>query len=182
MRRSIVSLMVLIVTLAFALPSAMAPVAAQAPTSTPESEEAVTGAIGETISYISESGSEIATLTVLQMVRPWDEFDEFYDPQTGTEYVAFEIEVTHLGRRGELVLRGFDFRLQDVDGFLLSQAWTNSAEGADLVPSEDDVAIASGDTATIVVVFQVIEGIDLSNLYWLPDYDRMITLADLTGI
>ena len=182
MRRSILSLLVLIATFAFALPWVVTPVAAQAPTSTPGTEEDATADIGATISYISESGSEIATLKVVQVVRPWDEYDEFYEPQTGTEYVAFEIEITHLGRRGELVVRGFDFRLQDVDGFLLSQAWTNAADGSELVPTEDDLAIASGDTETIVVVFQVIEGIDLSNLYWLPDYDRMITLADLTGI
>lgn len=177
MRRIVLGLLVLMTTFALALPAS---IAAQDSEATPEAD--ATAAIGEPVSYLSESGSEIATLTVTQMVRPWDEYDEFYDPQTGTEYVAFEIEVEHLGRRGDLVIRGFDFRLQDVDGFLISQAFTDAADGAELSPTEEDLAIAPGETKSVVVVFQVIEGIELSNLYWLPDYDRMITLADLADI
>ena len=177
MRRMVLGLLVLMTTFALALP---ATIAAQDSEATPEAS--ATAAFGEPVSYIGESGSEIATLTVTQMVRPWDEYDEFYDPQTGTEYVAFEIEVEHLGRRGDLVVRGFDFRLQDVDGFLISQAFADAADGSDLTPTEEDLAIAPGETESVVVVFQVIEGIELSNLYWLPDYDRMITLADLTDI
>jgi hypothetical protein len=132
------------------------------------------------VSYIGESGSEIAIITVLRQVRPWEEFDDFYEPVAGTEYVAFEIEVTHLGRRGDLVISSYDLRLQDIDGFFLGQAWVDAEEGAELAPAEDDVVVASGDTETVVAVFQVIEGIELSHLYWLPEYDRLITLADLS--
>jgi hypothetical protein len=177
MRRTVLGLLVLMTMFALALPAS---IAAQDSDATPEA--GATAAIGEPVSYISESGSEIATLTVTQVVRPWDEFDEFYEPQTGTEYVAFEIEVEHLGRRGDLVVRGFDFRLQDVDGFLISQAFADGADGAELKPTEEDLAIAPGESERVVVVFQVIEGIELSNLYWMPDYDRMITLADLSEI
>jgi hypothetical protein len=179
MRRSVPGIFFLAITLALAIPASFA--AAQ--TATPAAETSPGGGsprIGDTVSYISESGSEIATITVLREVRPWEEFDDFYDPESGTEYVAYEIEVTHLGQRGDLVVKTYDLRLQDADGFFLSEAWVDANEDAELAPSEDDVVVGSGDTETVVVVFQVIEGIELSHLYWLPDYDRLITLADLS--
>ncbi|MEJ7837213.1 MAG: hypothetical protein WKF81_00230 [Thermomicrobiales bacterium] len=179
MRRLFGGLLILIVAAALMLPGSMT--AATLQESTPVSRGGGDVQPGEPVSYISESGSEIATLQVTQVVRPWDEFDEFYEPTTGTEYVAFQIEVTHLGRRGDLVIRGSDFRLQDVDGFLIGEAFANAVDDAELAPTEDDLAIPSGETMQVVVVFQIIEGIDLSNLYWLPEYDRMITVADLSS-
>lgn len=179
MRRPFPALVLLACTFALAFPASL--VGAQ--DATPEAEAASRGSsplVGDTVSYIGESGSEIATLTVLQMVRPWEEYDEFYEPQAGTEYVAFEIEITHLGRRGDLVVRAFDLRLQDVDGFLLSQAWAEARSDAELSPETDEIVIAPDATATLVVVFQVIEEIELSHLFWLPEYDRMITIADLS--
>jgi hypothetical protein len=135
--------------------------------------------IGDSVNYISESGSEIGSLKVTEMVRPWDEFGEYYAPDSGTEYVAFVIEVTHLGSRGDLIVRADDFRLQDVDGFLYSRAWVDSGSGAEYVPSDPEIGIAPGETAEIIVVYQVLSGVDLSAVFWQPDYQRLITLADL---
>jgi hypothetical protein len=185
MRRSVPGFLVLVVTLALAIPASFVAAQQATPDAEPGSVATVIpgGAspkIGDTVSYIGESGSEIATLTVLRQVRPWEEYDDFYEPESGTEYVAFEIEVTHLGRRGDLIIRSYDLRLQDIDGFFLSEAWVDAAADAELAPAEDDVVVASGETETVVVVFQVIEGIELSHLYWLPEYDRLITLADLS--
>lgn len=181
MRRSFGGLLVLIAIAALLIPGSMGVVSSVAAQDSTPAADDISMPTGDPVAYISESGSEIATLQVTQIVRGWDEYDEFYEPTTGTEYVAFVVDVTHLGRRGDLLVRGYDFRLQDVDGFLISQAYANAEESADLVPTEEDIAIPSGETESIVVVFQVIEGIDLSNLYWLPEYDRMITLADLEG-
>lgn len=177
MRRSFIGLVMLAFAFALAVPASFA--AAQIATpQAPPAETAPSAPVGETVSYISESGSEIATLTVVQMVRPWNEFDEFYEPKAGTEYIAFEIEITHLGRRGDLVAQTYDFRLQDRDGFLLSPAWVDAADQADLSPTSDEIDLAPEETGSIVVAFQVIEDIELSHLFWLPEYDRMITLYD----
>lgn len=152
---------------------------------TPEPLTNVAGAapaIGDEVAYISESGGEIAALRVTDVLRPWTEYDEFSEPEGGTEYIAVVVEVTHLGRRGDLVVRPFDFRIQDQDGFLITEAWAEGAPGAEVMPTDDEVVIASGDTETVVIVFQVIEDIGLANLFWMPEYDRLITLADLTSI
>jgi hypothetical protein len=168
--------------------AASAPIAlrAQETDATPEApmEDAagVVPVIGDEVPYIGEAGNDIATISVLQVVRGWDEYDEFSEPEGGTEYIAVELAVTHLGRRGDLLVRPYDFRIQDVDGFLISEAWVDARSGAELVPSDDEVLVASGETESVVVIFQVLEGIPLSHLFWSPEYDRLITLADLTGL
>lgn len=138
--------------------------------------------VGDEVAYISESGGTIATVTVTRVEQPWTGYGEYYTPDSGTEYVAFVIELTHQGTRGDLIVQPEDFRLQDADGFLLSRSWANAADNAELKPSSDPVAIAPGATGRVVVVFQVLQGIELSQLLWQPEYDRLITLADLHGL
>ncbi|HVL23666.1 MAG TPA: hypothetical protein VM450_06255 [Thermomicrobiales bacterium] len=154
--------------------------AAQPDQATPAVASRARPVIGDQVSYISESGTEIGQLRVVEMVRPWNEFGTYYEPDSGTEYVAFVIEVTHLGTRGDLIVRADDFRLQDADGFLYSRAWVDARGGADLIPSDPEIGIAPGDTAEVIVVYQVLSGVDLSTVFWQPDYQRLITLADLT--
>ena len=132
------------------------------------------------VEYISESGSVIATMTVSQIVRPWTEFDDFYEPTSGTEYIAFTVTFDYAGRRSDLVVRGYDFRLQDIDGFLLTEAWVSPTTHATVVPGPDELVLSPGESGTITVVFQVIEDIELGHLFWSPEYDRLITLIDFT--
>ena len=178
MRRVLAVLMLVLGVLVTSTATPVPTIAAQPGQATPIARPA-RPVIGETVSYISESGSEIGQLTVVEMTRPWTEFGRYYAPDSGTEYVAFVIEVTHLGSRGDLIVRADDFRLQDVDGFLYSRAWVDARSGADLIPSDPETGIAPGETAEVIVVYQVLSGVDLSAIYWQPDYQRLVTLADL---
>ncbi len=135
--------------------------------------------IGTPVDYINASGGSIATLTLTTLVRPWTEFGDYYTPDPGTEYVAVVVKITHHGTRGDLIVKPDEFHLQDVDGFLLSRSWATGADNATLMPASDPVAIAPGQTGEIVVVYQVLKGVALSQLLWQPEYDRLITVADL---
>lgn len=132
---------------------------------------------GDTIDFVTESGSKAAELTLTGVVLPWDEYSEYYEPDPGTRYVAFVIEVTNFGTRGSLVVRADDFRLQDVDGFLVSRSIADAAEGAEIVPTGSDIAISPGETGEMIVVFPVLDGVGLSQLFWQPDFDRLLTIA-----
>ncbi len=172
-------LAVFTLVLAVLLGGGLGPVAAAQPDQATPAANRARPALGDQVSYISESGTEIGQLKVVEMGRPWDEFGEYFAPDSGTEYAAFVIEVTHLGSRGDLIVRADDFRLQDVDGFLYSRAWVDATGGAELMPSDPEIGIAPGETAEIVVVYQVLSGVELTTLFWQPDYQRLITLADL---
>ena len=139
-------------------------------------------AVGDTVTYIDESGNPIATATVDNVERGWQEFAEYYEPEGGTEYVALTLTVNSEVGRGTLEVSGFDFSLQDSDGFLWGTAFVDAAEGTEIVPLEDDLNLGAGESATFLVVFEVLEGQQLTHVFWQPDSGRLITLAMLEGV
>lgn len=136
-------------------------------------------AVGDTVSYITESGSEVARLRASEVVLEWDGYSEYYVPTLGSQYVAIVVEVTNLGSRGNLIIRSDDFRLQDLDGFFYSRSWADASETADLIPSESQVVVPPGDTVDVVLVYEVLTGVELSHLFWQPEYERLLTIANL---
>jgi hypothetical protein len=134
---------------------------------------------GDTISFVSESGSEVARLRATEVILNWEEYSEYYVPHPGSQYVAIIVEVTNFGSRGSLIVRADDFRLQDVDGFFYSRSWADAAEGSELIPSESEVGVASGQTEELVLVYEVLTGVELGHLFWQPEYERLLTVADM---
>ncbi len=138
--------------------------------------------LSDTVSYITESGSEVARLRVSEVVVPWEEYGEYFAPDVGTIYIAFVIEITNLGSRGNLIVRGDDFRVQDVDGFFYSRSWADADDGAEIVPTESEVVIGPDETGELIAVYGVLDGVQLSHLFWQPDYDRLVTAANLDEV
>jgi len=158
---------------------------AQEGTPAPGAEQTAGGSnpvVGDTVTFISESGSKIAELALTDVILPWDEYGEYYDPDRGKHYVAFVIEITNFGTRGSLIVRSDDFRLQDVDGFFYSRSLSDAAEGAAIVPTGREIAIGPGETGEMIVVYPVLDGVDLSHLFWQPAFDRLLTIADLDDL
>lgn len=134
---------------------------------------------GDTISFVSESGSEVARLRATEVILDWDEHSEYYVPHPGSQYVAIIVEVTNFGSRGSLIVRADDFRLQDVDGFFYSRSWADAAEGSELIPSESEIGVAPGETEELVLIYEVVTGVELGHLFWQPEYERLLTVADM---
>ena len=135
--------------------------------------------LGDTVSYITESGSEVAQLRASSIELAWDGYSEYYPPTEGYQYVAIVVEVTNMGSRGNLIIRADDFRLQDVDGFFYSRSWADASETAELIPAESEVAVAPGATENVVLVYEVLTGVELSHIFWQPEYERLLTIANL---
>jgi len=135
--------------------------------------------VGDTISFVSESGSEVARLRATEVILNWEEFSEYYVPHPGSQYVAIIVEVTNYGSRGSLIVRADDFRLQDVDGFFYSRSWADAAEGSQLIPSESEIGVASGETEELVLIYEVLTGVELGHLFWQPEYERLLTVANM---
>lgn len=152
--------------------------AADAPIATGGS---VDPAIGDTATYVDVSGNPVADITIDQVVRDWQEFGEYDEPDPGVEYVAFTVTVESVVNRGAVEVSDYDFTLQDSAGFLWGTAWADAAEGVEVTPLEDDLRLASGESATFLVVFEVLQDQELAHLFWQPDSGRLITLASLEG-
>lgn len=137
-------------------------------------------AIGDTVTYFDENGNPAATVTVESIERGWDQFDEYYEPDAGAEYVSFVVTVESTIQRGSVDVQRFDFSLQTANGYLLGYAFTRS-ETADPPILEDNVSLAADDAETFTLVFLVGEDEPLAHLFWQPESGVLITTAQLAG-
>ena len=139
-------------------------------------------AVGDTVTYIDESGNPVATISVDNVERGWQDFDEFYEPDAGMDYVALTLTVNSEVGRGTLEVSDYDFSLQDSDGFLWGTAFVNAADGVEITPLDDNLNLGAGESETFLVVFEVLEGQQLTHVFWQPDSGRLLTLAMLEGV
>lgn len=162
--------------------SALGVVAQEAtPADEPLTAGAVDPTLGASVTYVDVSGNPVANVTVEEVVRDWQEYGELDEPDPGIEYIAVTVTVESVITRGSVEVSDFDFTLQDSAGFLWGTAFVNAAEGVEITPLEDVLNLESGDSATFLVVFEVLEGQELAHLFWQPDTGRLITLVSLEG-
>jgi hypothetical protein len=153
---------------------------------TPAADAPITGgtvdpAAGDVVTYVDVSGNPVANVTVDQVTRDWQDYGEYDEPDPGVEYVAFTVTVESVVNRGSVEVSDFDFTLQDTAGFLWGTSYAQAAEGVEVTPLEDDLSLVSGESATFLVVFEVLQGQELAHVFWQPDSGRLITLASLEG-
>jgi len=181
-------LLVLLFAALFAMGSSAGLVAAQ--DSTPAADEAPSSSdvnptnpqIGDTITYYADNGSEAGTITVTDVERQWDGYDEYQEPDSGVEYVAVTFEVESLTSRGGLELSPYDFFVIDGQGYVHSTAYASNEESEDDVQVlSDSTSVQKGDTLEFVLVFEVYEDQPLSNVVWQPDSSIFLILADVSG-
>ncbi|MBA3379014.1 MAG: hypothetical protein H0T93_09030 [Chloroflexia bacterium] len=137
-------------------------------------------AIGDSVTYYGENGDPSGTATVTGIERGWEDFEEFYEPERGSEYVAFTVVVESTIARGAIEVDDYDFSLQTTEGYLWSTSFASS-ETAEPPLLEDAVSLASGDSEEFTIVFEVFEDEALAHLYWQPDSGVLITMAQLEG-
>ena len=145
-----------------------------------EESNAVDPKIGDTVTYYGEDGSALGNVTITGIERGWEDYDEYYEPDAGSEYVAFTVRVESTIERGAIDVESYDFSLQTAGGYLWGGSYV-SAEKADPPMLEDTVSLAQGDSEEFTVVFTVIEDEPLAHIYWQPDSGVLITAAQLEG-
>ncbi|HWV34151.1 MAG TPA: hypothetical protein VNZ55_00860 [Thermomicrobiales bacterium] len=139
-------------------------------------------AIGDTVTLFAVNGAAVGTMTVTDAERDWQGFDEYQEPENGTEFVAFTIQVESTTSRGSMDISPYDFGLQDGQSFFWSTAYaTNEDSGDEVQVLRDELNLAGGETAEFLIVFQVYQDQPLQHLFWSPD-DHLVTLADLSDI
>ncbi|MGC4191775.1 MAG: DUF4352 domain-containing protein [Thermomicrobiales bacterium] len=138
--------------------------------------------IGDAVTLFATNGDAIATVTVTDVERNWEGYDEYQDPESGTEYVAITIEVESTISRGAVEINPYDFSLQDGHSFLWSTAYaTNEDSPKDTQVLGDTVQLAGGEKTEFLVVFQTYIDEPLQHVYWNPE-NSLLTLADLSEV
>jgi len=157
-------------------------VAAQEASPAPSDGGAVDPALGDTVTVVDTRGNEFVAATATEIIRPWEDFSEFEEPERGTEYVAFLIEFENI-TDDSVIVGPSEFNLQDEAGFLFRTAFATGEEGVEPAPLTEDLAIDGGESAEALIVFNVFEDVGLAHLFWVPENEsgRLVTLAQLEG-
>lgn len=137
-------------------------------------------AVGETVPIIGAEGMTNFEITVTAVTNPYEEYQPNAAPARGSNYVGLEVTVVNTTPR---VVR-FDPRsiaLLDADGFLYSAANVRRQENATPRDFEYQDALDPGAQATGFIGFQVLSGVQLVGVVFLPGGDRYATLVDLTN-
>ena len=151
------------------------------PTDSGEATSVVDPAIGDSVSVTDDRGNEYAVVTVTDVIRPWDEYSEFEEPERGTDYVAIAIEVENVSD-DPIEVDPFDFLLQDAGSFSFSTAFAQGAEDIDTPPLTEATELEGGETGEYLLVFNVFEDLGLAHLFWQPESGRLVTLVQLEDV
>ncbi len=138
-------------------------------------------AIGDTVTYVDDNGNGAANITVEEVMRGWQGHDDD-EPEGGYEYVAAVITIESTIARGSFGVGPGNFRLQDEAGFMWDYADVTVQEDLPVLPLEDVVQLANGESATFLVVYEVLAGQPLDHLFWSLDSDRLLTLASVADV
>jgi hypothetical protein len=137
-------------------------------------------AIGDVVTYYGQNGDPAASISITEVERNWEDYDEYSEPDTGVEYIAFTIEIESLTSRGAIDVSNYDFSLQTAAGYLSGNSYVSS-EDAEPPLLEDDTSLAGGETLEFVIVFEAFQDEELGHLFWQPDSGVLLTVAQLEG-
>jgi len=151
---------------------------ASAQDASPEADQGSGGTLGEAVPYVDDDGDEIAVATVVDVIDPFEDFDEFFNPEEDVRYVAVELSVESTG--DDVEVQSYDFSLHTADGFLFSRAFVSRPDAAQ--PAElEDTDLEEGESVEGAVFFAVPEEAELNALFWQPESGRLIQLADFSA-
>ena len=129
--------------------------------------------------YDSESGEEIASITVEQITDPFEEYSEFSAPERGTRFIAVEYTVENLVENDSIDSPAYSLSLGTDEGLLISQAYLSLADDSDIEELSTD-EILGGDSTTGTLFYQLPDDVEIGGLYY-NAYGYYTLLADVSG-
>ena len=161
-------------------------VAAQNSDATPASEDDDGGSatanldplIGDEVTFVGENGDDFGVFTVEDMIVPFEDFGEFFDPEPDSTYVAIEVTIENVDPDDdEFEFSDFYLGLQDDQGFYWSPTFVSLDDDSDLEELESG-DIEPGDSITGYLFYAVPEDNEPVRLFYGPS-GRLLLLADL---
>ncbi len=136
-------------------------------------------AIGTAVPIFAQDGSEIGTVTVNEVVEPFEGYDRTYgEPQRGYHYALVDVTVANSASR-PFALDPGSFRAIDSDGFVASYSYVSLTEADAPIILEYLDALAPGTDATGVLLFEVFNDSSIERIVYSPDFEVRITVLDL---
>lgn len=174
MRRTLLTLLTLLMLGAGSL-SAVAGVTAQ--DATPAASPGPAGGVGGVV-IIGSDGQPVGQVSVNAIQDPFQAFDPGNPPPRGFHYVMADVTVT-AGPSAPVEAAPSAFQLVDAEGFIDRQAYVSRSGDTTAQPDFQGGTIEAGKSLSGFVYFQVLEGVKPAIVAYQPDYQRLVTVADL---
>lgn len=129
--------------------------------------------------YDPDTLEEVATITVDEIVDPFEDYGEFSAPDSGTRYVAVTYTVENLVENDSFDSPEYDLSLATTEGLNYTSSYVGLPDDTDLVEfSGDDILGGESETATLF--FTLAEDEEIGGLYYTA-YGSFTLLADVSG-
>ncbi len=168
-------LVVLVFSLLF---SSVGMVVAQGPSSSPVGANPV----GEPAVIYASDGTEAAQVTVTDAIDPFEEWEEYYDPQVGERYVVVALEIENTGDR-PFAFEPYEFQLLDSVGRLGAGYFSyRNAASIVAIPDLEAASMLPGETVVGALNFTVPVDTELSQLVYMfyGEVQHLYLIADLS--
>ncbi|HEV2529154.1 MAG TPA: DUF4352 domain-containing protein [Thermomicrobiales bacterium] len=148
---------------------------------TPEAGTPVAGgtpAAGGSVTIFDESDleTESATLSVDEIIDPFEDYDEYGAPERGERYVAVGVTVENLIPNDSIDPPVWYLTLQDTDGASYTSTYVFLPEDTDYPELSTD-PILGGESASGYVFFLLPEDAEVAGIYYISSYQYLLIEA-----
>lgn len=144
-----------------------------------QTESGLGPAIGEATTIYSDDGSAVGTITVDDLIDPFDGYDFKNEPQRSYRYALFNVTVSNLSSQ-PLAVDPQHVRVVDSEGFVSRPASIFSSGLIDpLSFLEYNDALAPGDSISGAIAFEVFLSSDIARVLHQPSSSNSQTILDL---
>lgn len=140
--------------------------------------------VGQPMPIYNFEGAEVARVTVTEVIDPFEDWAEYYDPAVDERYVVVATQIENTGER-PFEFATFDFQLLDSLGRLYSGGYfERSPESLVALPELEVASMLPGETAVGGLKFTIPVDSQLTQLVYTFYGDggqQLYLVADLTG-
>lgn len=134
--------------------------------------------IGDPVTFVGDNGDDFAVFTVDDVIAPFEDFGEYFDPEADATYIAIELTIENVDPDDD----AFDFSdfyvgLQDDQGFYWSPSYVSLDDDSKYGEIENG-DIDPGDSVTGYLFYAIPEDNEPVRLFYGPS-GRLLQLADL---
>lgn len=129
--------------------------------------------------YSSDTGDEVATITVNDVTDPFEDYDDYSAPARGSRYIAVDYTITNEVPNDSLDSPVYSLGLSSSEGLLLTSTYVGLPNDSNVTELSTD-PILGGESATGTLFYNLPDDTKLGGLYY-TGYGYYTLLADLGG-
>jgi hypothetical protein len=135
--------------------------------------------LGSPVAIVGQDGTEVARITVSDVVDPFETYDPGYPPERGYRMVLLTLTVEATGAQPFSFNPSYIYLVDDA-GYLANSISATVPEdtGVTLLASQD---VAPGTPLTGSITLQAFSAATLNSIVYWPQSDRLVPLARLGG-